>query len=153
MHDDLSIVPVGAVPEGQEYRFVARQNLRAMTTNRQVQRNENLRRATGGGNAQDTDPMLPEKNGIVSPPARAQWTQRLAQANGRPALDENLSELAVHPESYPLPVRREERISCTAFGAANGNGLCLVQGTQVDLLIGTVDEARTVRGKGHDVTS
>ena len=69
MHDDLSIVPVGAVPEGQEYRFVARQNLRAMTTNRQVQRNENLRRATGGGNAQDTDPMLPEKNGIVSPPS------------------------------------------------------------------------------------
>src|SRR5262245_865401 len=105
------------------------------------------------------DPVraLPVENRIVGCPTRAPWVVRRTQHDRRATRNRDLLELSALPEADPVAVRREERTPSprvargrrerSAFSAANGLRLELIQRTHVKSLVRDIHEMGTGRRK------
>ena len=100
----------------------------------------------------DTRRPLAVENDVVGAPARAQRVRRVAQRHRRPAAQRHLLELPTSIEPDPLAVWRDERTPAL-LRARNGRRLKLIQVTQIELIVGPVDELRAVEGKRHEMAA
>ncbi len=91
---------------------------------------QDARLATVSGDLPYASCPLPKKNGVVLHPARAMRILGLTKSQRCAAGASHLHQMAARPKADPLAIRREKWLTAT-LGAADRNGLGLIERTQV----------------------
>src|SRR5215831_11257740 len=115
-HADPLLIPVeGPGPDGEEYLFTTRQNLRPAMVNLSllaVREAQRLRRAAGSRNSIQTR-RSPEDDGVIRTPTCTRAGVRVTNGEGRPTAEGDLLQFAFGEKSHGLTVGREEGVFCT----------------------------------------
>src|SRR5215472_15924385 len=157
-HADPLLIPVeGPSPDGEEYLFTARQNLRPAIRNLSllaVREAQRLRRAAGSRNsiqARKTGNRC-EHDSVIRTPTRTRAGVRAGNGEGCPTAEGDLLQLAFGEKSHGLTVGREEGVFCTLaagdrrrFEAADRAYVKLPAATAVR----NIHQAGGVRSKGY----